>query len=172
MGSIAARIFSEDENHRVLAGCHAGGKGGKHVELMVVPGSDPYQAVVRRPRAWNPRALSWGFRPSSRLPSRAPRWAATGSSFPSRGLRCLWRSCLKTKGHCVLNLGPILRRSGRRTRLSSPALAELSAKGPGPKLHHRDTIGRRGLAPMNAELHSTLRGSCGRRPARDLRRQP
>ncbi|MEI9976032.1 MAG: hypothetical protein WDO73_30625 [Ignavibacteriota bacterium] len=41
------QIFSEDETTVFTAVVTLAEKAGKHVELMVVPGSDPYEALVR-----------------------------------------------------------------------------------------------------------------------------
>ena len=130
------QIFSDDETKVFTRVVTLAEKAGKHVELMVVPGTDPYEAAVQTAARLQSSRIVMGLSPSSRPPSRARRWAATGSSCPSRGPRSRSKSCWRTRGTRVLQPGPA----------SAAALAG----------GHRP-----GAPPLaGAERHGTRRRSC------------
>ncbi len=151
----ADQIFSEDETtvfSRVVALAE---KSGKHVELMVVPGSDPYEAVVQTAARLQSSRIVMGLSPkltpSEQGAQVGESWEKLPEPRPSLSLEIV----LENQQDIVFfNLGPHPPRLWPEDiDLAHRLWLELSAKGPGAKLHHRDIIGV-ALRRMNAELHS------------------
>jgi len=151
----ADQIFSEDETtvfSRVVALAE---KSGKHVELMVVPGSDPYEAVVQTAARLQSSRIVMGLSPkltpSEQGSQVGESWEKLPEPRPSLSLEIV----LENQEDIVFfNLGPHPPRLWPEDiDLAHRLWLELSAKGPGAKLHHRDIIGV-ALRRMNAELHS------------------
>jgi len=151
----ADQIFSEDETtvfSRVVALAE---KSGKHVELMVVPGSDPYEAVVQTAARLQSSRIVMGLSPkltpSEQGAQVGESWEKLPEPRPSLSLEIV----LENQEDIVFfNLGPHPPRLWPEDiDLAHRLWLELSAKGPGAKLHHRDIIGV-ALRRMNAELHS------------------
>jgi len=134
-------------------------KAGKHVELMVVPGSDPYQAVVQTAARLQSSRIVMGLSPKltpSEQGAQVGRyWEQLPEPRPSLSLEIILEN---QKDTVFFNLGPHPPRLWPEDLdLVHRLWLELSAKGPGSKLHHRDIIGV-ALRRMNAELHSNLSG--------------
>ena len=131
-------------------------KAGKHVELMVVPGIGPLRGGGADRRAAAIVAHRDGaFAQADALRAGRRRWALLGDNCPSRGLRFRSKSCSRTRTTSVFfNLGPHPPRLWPEDiDLAHRLWLELSASGPGAKLHHRDVIGV-ALRRMQSELDS------------------
>ena len=148
-------------------------KAGKHVELMVVPGSDPYEAVVQTAARLQSSRIVMGLSPKLTPSEQGAQvgyyWEQLPEPRPSLSLEIVLEN---QKDTVFFNLGPHPPRLWPEDiDLVHRLWLELSAKGPGSKLHHRDIIGV-ALRRMNAELHSDRSsGSGGRRPARSFQRR-
>jgi amino acid transporter len=151
----ADQIFSDDETtvfSRVVALAE---KSGKHVELMVVPGSDPYEAVVQTAARLQSSRIVMGLSPkltpSEQGAQVGESWEKLPEPRPSLSLEIVLEN---QQDMVFFNLGPHPPRLWPEDiDLAHRLWLELSARGPGSKLHHRDIIGV-ALRRMNAELHS------------------
>ena len=151
------QIFSEDETTVFTRVVTLAEKSGKHVELMVVPGSDPYEAVVQTAARLESSRIVMGLSPKltpSEQGAQVGRyWEQLPEPRPSLSLEIVLENQRDT---VFFNLGPHPPRLWPEDiDLVHRLWLELSAKGPGAKLHHRDIIGV-ALRRMNAELHSDL----------------
>jgi amino acid transporter len=154
-----SQLFSEDETTVFSGVVTLAEKAGKHVELMVVPGSDPYQAVVQTAARLQSSRIVMGLSPKltpSEQGAQVGRyWEQLPEPRPSLSLEIVLEN---QKDTVFFNLGPHPPRLWPEDLdLVHRLWLELSAKGPGSKLHHRDIVGV-ALRRMNAELHSNLSG--------------
>ena len=168
-----SQIFSDDETDVFTHVVTLAEKAGKHVELMVAPGSDPYEAIVQTAARLQSSRIVMGLSPKL-TPSE--QGALVGKYYeqlpeprPSLSLEIVLDN---QKDLVFLNLGAHPPRLWPQDiDLTHRLWLELSAMGPGAKLHHRDIVGV-ALRRMSQELHSERKaGSGGRYSARSLRRQ-
>jgi len=130
-------------------------KAGKHVELMVVPGADPYEAVVQTAARLRSSRIVMGLSPKL-TPSEqgamvGSYWEQLPEPRPSLSLEIVLEN---QKDVVFFNLGPHPPRLWPEdVALAHKLWLELSGMGPGSRLHHRDVIGV-ALRRMNAEFHS------------------
>ena len=149
------QIFSDDETAVFTQVVTLAEKAGKHVELMVVPGSDPYQAVVQTAARLTSSRIVMGLSPKL-TPSEQGElvgryWEQLPEPRPSLSLEIVLEN---QKDTVFFNLGPHPPRLWPEDiELAHRLWLELSAMGPGAKLHHRDIIGV-ALRRMSAEFHS------------------
>jgi hypothetical protein len=117
-------------------------KAGKHVELMVVPGSDPYAAIVATADRLQSSRIVMGLSPKL---SPAEQGATVGREWeklpeprPSLSMEIV----APGEDPVFYNLGPHPPRLWPQDLdLLHQLWLELSAKEPGSKLHHRDVVG-------------------------------
>lgn len=149
------QIFSDDETTVFTKVVSIAEKAGKHVELMVVPGTDPYEAVVQTAARLQSSRIVMGLSPKLTPAEQGELvgryWEQLPEPRPSLSLEIVLEN---QKDITFVNLGP------HPPRLWPEDIAlvhrlwlELSGRGPGAKLHHRDIIGV-ALRRMNEELHS------------------
>jgi hypothetical protein len=122
---------------------------------MVVPGNDPYEAVVQTAARLQSSRIVMGLSPKltpSEQGAQVGRyWEQLPEPRPSVSLEIVLEN---QKDTVFFNLGPHPPRLWPEDiDLAHRLWLELSGKGPGSKLHHRDIIGV-ALRRMNAELHS------------------
>ena len=122
---------------------------------MVVPGSDPYEAVVQTAARLQSSRIVMGLSPkltpSEQGAQVGESWERLPEPRPSLSLEIVLEN---QKDTVFFNLGPHPPRLWPEDiDLAHRLWLELSAKGPGAKLHHRDIISV-ALRRMNAELHS------------------
>jgi amino acid transporter len=151
----AGQLFSHDETNVFTHVVTLAEKSGKHVELMVVPGSDPYEAVVRTAARLQSSRIVMGLSPKltpSEQGAQVGRyWEQLPEPRPSISLEIVLEN---QKDVVFFNLGPHPPRLWPEDiDLAHRLWLELSGMGPGSKLHHRDIIGV-ALRRMSAELHS------------------
>jgi amino acid transporter len=156
-GLDSGQLFSEDETTVFSQVVTLAEKAGKHVELMVVPGSDPYQAVVQTAARLESSRIVMGLSPKLTPSEQGAQvgyyWEQLPEPRPSLSLEIVLEN---QKDTVFFNLGPHPPRLWPEDLdLVHRLWLELSAKGAGSKLHHRDIIGV-ALRRMNAELHSDL----------------
>jgi len=130
-------------------------KAGKHVELMVVPGSNPYEAVVQTAARLQSSRIVMGLSPKLSPSEQGAQvgyfWEQLPEPRPSLSLEIVLEN---RKDTVFFNLGPHPPRLWPEDiDLAHRLWLELSAKGLGAKLHHRDIIGV-ALRRMSEELHS------------------
>ncbi len=150
-----AQIFSDDETTVFTRVVALAEKAGKHVELMVVPGSDPYEAVVQTAARLQSSRIVMGLSPKLTPSEQGAQvgmyWEQLPEPRPSLSLEIILEN---QKDMVFFNLGPHPPRLWPEDiDLAHRLWLELSAMGPGPKLHHRDVVGV-ALRRMIAQLHS------------------
>lgn len=154
-GLDTGQIFSDDETNVFTHVVTIAEKAGKHVELMVVPGSNPYEAVVQTAARLQSSRIVMGLSPKLTPSEQGAQvgyfWEQLPEPRPSLSLEIVLENQTDT---IFFNLGPHPPRLWPEDiDLAHRLWLELSAKGPGSKLHHRDVIGV-ALRRMSAELHS------------------
>jgi len=153
------QIFSDDETNVFTHVVTLAEKAGKHVELMVVPGSNPYEAVVQTAARLQSSRIVMGLSPKLTPSEQGAEvgyfWEQLPEPRPSLSLEIVLDNINDT---VFFNLGPHPPRLWPEDiELAHRLWLELSAKGIGAKLHHRDVIGV-ALRRMAEELHSDLAG--------------
>jgi amino acid transporter len=149
------QIFSDDETTVFTKVVSLAEKAGKHVELMVVPGTDPYEAAVQTAARLNSSRIVMGLSPKLTPAEQGAMvgryWEELPEPRPSVSLEIVLENQSDT---VFFNLGPHPPRLWPEdVDLVHRLWLEIGAKGPGAKLHHRDVIGV-ALRRMNDELHS------------------
>ena len=153
------QIFSEQETEVFTRVVSLAEKAGKHVELMVVPGGDPYEATVQTAARLGSSRIVMGLSPKL---TPAEQGAAVGKFWerlpeprPSLTLEIVLENQQDT---VFFNLGPHPPRLWPEDiQLAHELWLELSEKGPGSKLHHRDIVGV-ALRRMRHDLQSGRSG--------------
>jgi nucleotide-binding universal stress UspA family protein len=149
------QIFADDETTVFTKVVSLAEKAGKHVELMVVPGNDPYEAAVQTAARLRSARIVMGLSPKltpSEQGAQVGRyWEQLPEPRPSLSLEIVLEN---QKDIVFFNLGPHPPRLWPEDiDLVHRLWLELSGKGPGSKLHHRDVVSV-ALRRMNEELHS------------------
>jgi len=150
-----AQIFSDAETTVFTRVVSLAEKAGKHVELMVVPGADPYEAVVQSAARLRASRIVMGLSPALTPSEQGARvgdcWERLPEPRPALSLELVLEN---EKDVVFFNLGPHPPRLWPEDiELAHRLWLEVSSMGPGAKLHHRDIIGV-ALRRMKAELHS------------------
>jgi amino acid transporter len=151
----AGQIFSEDETTVFSKVVALAEKAGKHVELMVVPGNDPYEAMVQTAALLQSSRVVMGLSPKLTPSEQGAQvgeyWEKLPEPRPSLSLEIVLEN---QKDVVFFNLGPHPPRLWPEDiDLAHKLWLELSARGPGSKLHHRDVISV-ALRRMAADLQS------------------
>ena len=126
---------------------------------MVVPGSDPYEAVVQTAARLQSSRIVMGLSPKLTPSEQGAQvgyfWEQLPEPRPALSLEIVLEN---QKDVVFFNLGPHPPRLWPEDiDLAHRLWLEISAKGPGSKLHHRDIVGV-ALRRMQAELHSERSG--------------
>jgi nucleotide-binding universal stress UspA family protein len=137
------QIFSDAETVLFTAVVALAEKAGKHVELMVVPGSNPMDTIVQTAAQLQSSRVVMGLSPKYN-PSEQGRvvgesWEKLPEPRPSLSLEIV----LEDESDSIFfNLGPHPPRLWPEDlELLHQLWLELSAQGPGASLHHRDVVG-------------------------------
>ena len=151
----AGQIFSDDETSVFTRVVTLAEKTGKHVELMVVPGSDPYEAVVRTAALLRSSRIVMGLSPKLSTSEQGAQvghyWEQLPAPRPAISLEIVLEN---QKDVVFYNLGPHPPRLWPEDiELVHRLWLALSDRGIGAKLHHRDILGV-ALRRMAAELDS------------------
>jgi hypothetical protein len=154
-GLEPGQMFAEAETEVFSKVVSLAEKAGKHVELMVVPGADPYDATVRTAARLHSSRIVMGLSPKLTPAEQGAQvgayWEKLPEPRPSMSLELVLEN---QKDVLFFNLGPHPPRLWPEDiDLVHKLWLEISAKGPGSKLHHRDIVGV-ALRRMAAELHS------------------
>jgi amino acid transporter len=147
------QIFSDDETTVFTRVVSLAEKAGKHVELMVVPGSDPYEAIVQTAARLQSSRIVMGLSPKLTPSEQGAQvgyfWEQLPEPRPSISLEIVLDN---QRDVVFFNLGPHPPRLWPEDiELAHRLWLKLSSMGPGSKLHHRDIIGV-ALRRMNQEL--------------------
>src|SRR5690242_5186609 len=149
------QIFSDDETNVFTRVVSIAEKAGKHVELMVVPGNDPYEAVVQTAARLKSSRIVMGLSPKLTPAEQGAQvgryWERLPEPRPSLSLEIVLEN---QKDVLFFNLGPHPPRLWPEDiDLVHRLWLQLGERGPGSKLHHRDIVSV-ALRRMNAELES------------------
>ena len=137
------QIFAEAETAVFTRVVTLAEKAGKHVELMVVPGADPYEAVVQTAARVQASRIVMGLSPQLTPSEQGARvgdcWERLPEPRPALSLELVLEN---QKDIVFFNLGPHPPRLWPQDiDLLHSLWLELSGKGGGAKLHHRDVVG-------------------------------
>jgi amino acid transporter len=158
-----SQIFSEDETNVFTRVVNLAEKAGKHVKLMVVPGSDPYEAVVQTAALLRSSRIVMGLSPKLSTSEQGAQvgryWEQLPEPRPAISLEIVLEN---QKDVVFFNLGPHPPRLWPEDiELAHRLWLTLTDKGLGAKLHHRDVIGvalRRMAVDLNSERSSDVIG--------------
>ena len=130
-------------------------KAGKHVELMVVPGIDATWAVMETAQRLQSSLVVTGLSAKMTTDEQAKAFGNAWEQLPPpRPQISVQIVDPERNSKLYFNLGPHPPRLWPEdVELLHSLWLELSARGPGHKLHHRDVV-RVALQRMGAELHS------------------
>ncbi|HYL35719.1 MAG TPA: APC family permease [Bryobacteraceae bacterium] len=150
----AEQLFASDETDVFTKVVFLAEKAGKHVELLVVPGTDPYDAMVQTAeRLQSSRivtGLSLKMDPAEQGKLVGQAWERLPVPRPSLSLEIV----TDDGKSMFFNLGPHPPRLWPEdVDLVHRLWLELSEKEPGAKLHHRDVVGT-ALRRMEEQLRS------------------
>ena len=148
-------MFSDAETQVFSKVVNLAEKAGKHVELMVVLGTDPYDAIVQTAARLQSSRIVMGLSPKLTPPEQGAQvgvyWEKLPEPRPSLSLELVLEN---EKDVVFFNLGPHPPRLWPEDiDMVHRLWLELSAQGPGSKLHHRDVLSI-ALRRMAAELKS------------------
>ncbi len=154
-GLTIGQIFSDDETNVFTKVVNLAEKAGKHVELMVVPGTDPFAAIVQTAQRISSSRIVMGLSPRMNASEQGKvvgeQWEQLPEPRPSLSLEIVQEDQSKS---VFFNLGPHPPRLWPQdVQLLHQIWLELSAREPGAKLHHRDVVGV-ALRRMKEELDS------------------
>ena len=150
------QIFSNDETEVFTKVVNLAEKAGKHVELMVVPGTDPFAAIIQTAQLIQSSRVVMGLSPKMDANEQGrvvgAQWEKLPEPRPSLSLEIVLEDQSKS---LFFNLGPHPPRLWPHdVALLHQLWLELSAKEPGAKLHHRDLVGV-ALRRMKDQLESS-----------------
>jgi amino acid transporter/nucleotide-binding universal stress UspA family protein len=149
------QMFADAETNVFSKVVNLAEKAGKHVELMVVPGADPYDAVVQTAARLQSSRIVMGLSPKLTPSEQGAQvgvyWERLPEPRPSISLELV----LENQQDVVfVNLGPHPPRLWPEDiDLVHRLWLKLSAGGLGAKLHHRDVLSV-ALRRMAADLES------------------
>ena len=148
------QVFSTDIAELFTRVVTVAEKAGKHVELLVVPGNDANLAIVQS--AQRVRAslivmgLSGRLTPDEQAKAFGDAWERLPAPRPQLSLEVFNR---ETGRSIYFNLGPHPPRLWPQdVELLHELWLDLSERGPGHKLHHRDVVGV-ALRRLQRDLH-------------------
>jgi len=154
-GLEPAQMFAESETVVFSQVVTLAEKAGKHVELMVVPGTDPYDAVVQTAARLQSSRIVMGLSPKLTPAEQGAQVGAYWEKLPEPRPSISLELVLENQKDVVFfNLGPHPPRLWPEDiDLVHKLWLDVKAKGPGAKLHHRDIVGV-ALRRMAKELDS------------------
>jgi len=151
----ADELFSTDIARLFSTVVSLAEKAGKHVELMVLTGRDPQKALVEAAGRLRSALIVMGL--SGKMPAveQAKRFGDAWESLPEpRPQLSLEIYDPASEESLYVNLGPHPPRLWPEDlELLHNLWLEMSQKGLGPKLHHRDVV-RLALRRLDSEFHT------------------
>jgi amino acid transporter/nucleotide-binding universal stress UspA family protein len=133
-------------------------KAGKHVELMVIPGRDANLTLVETAQRLRSSLVVMGGSGKMTAAGQAKLFGDAWERLPEPRPQLSLQICQPSGETTFFNLGPHPPRLWPEDLdLLHRLWLELSERGPGAKLHHRDVI-RVALRRMDSELHSDRAG--------------
>jgi amino acid transporter/nucleotide-binding universal stress UspA family protein len=137
-----SQIFSMDETEVFSKVVNLAEKAGKHVELMVVPGSNPYAAIMATAERLQSSRIVMGLSPKMTPAEQGAVVGREWENLPEPRPSLSMEIVVPGEEPIFYNLGPHPPRLWPEDLdLLHRLWLDLSAKGPGSKLHHRDIVG-------------------------------
>ena len=165
------QIFSSPETEVFTKVVTLAEKAGKHIELLAVAGTDPWIAIVQTAQKLQSARIVTGLSPLYEMnPAEQGKivgeaWEQLPHPRPSISLEVVLPDPTKS---LFFNLGPHPPRLWPEDiDLVHRLWLELTEKGPGAKLRHRDVIGV-ALRRLDQEFHSELEGEVMRDILREV----
>jgi amino acid transporter len=151
----AEEVFSTDIAQLFSLVVSLAEKTGKHVELMVVPGRDPNRTLVETAQRLGSSLIVMGLSGKVSAAEQAKAFGDAWETLPEPRPQLSLLIYNATTGHSLyFNLGPHPPRLWPEDLdLLHHLWLELSDRGMGSKLHHRDVV-RVALRRLDAEIHS------------------
>jgi len=139
----ASQIFSVDETAVFTKVVTLAEKAGKHVELMVVPGSNPYAAIMATADRMRASRIVTGLSPKMSPAEQGSTVGREWENLPEPRLSLSLEIVVPGEEESIFfNLGPHPPRLWPQDiDLLHQLWLDLSTKGPGCNLHHRDIVG-------------------------------
>jgi hypothetical protein len=142
-GLEPVQMFAEAETEVFTRVVALAEKSGKHVELMVVPGNDPYDATVQTAARLQSSRIVMGLSPKLTPAEQGAQvgafWERLPEPRPALSLELVMEN---QKDVVFFNLGPHPPRLWPEdVDLVHSLWLAVKSKGPGAKLHHRDIVG-------------------------------
>ena len=170
----ADQIFSAAETELFTKVVSLAEKAGKHVELLAVPGAQPYDAILQTAQRLEAARIVMGLSPKL-SPSEQGRavgqaWEGLPEPRPALSLELVNPAQPESS---FINLGPHPPRLWPEdVDLVHRLWLELSQGGLGAKIHHRDVVGV-ALRRMEQQLHSAgERGQVLDEIGQEIHREP
>jgi hypothetical protein len=149
-----SQLFSEDETTVFTRVVALAEKAGKHVALMVVPGADPYEALVQTAALLRSSRIVMGLSPKLSTSEQGAQLGRHWEQLPEPRPAISLEIVENQDDIVFFNLGPHPPRLWPEDiELAHRLWLALSSKGLGAKLHHRDIIGV-ALRRMAVDLES------------------
>ena len=155
-GLEADQVFTDDIAKLFSNIVSLAEKAGKHVELMVVPGIDPTWAIMETAQRLQSSLIVTGLSAKMTPDEQAKAFGNAWESLPlPRPQISVQIVDPEQNVKRYFNLGPHPPRLWPEdVELLHRLWLELSERGPGHKLHHRDVV-RVALQRLDAQLHSS-----------------
>ncbi len=155
----ADEVFSSDIAKLFSTVVSMAEKAGKHVELMVVPGRDPFRTIVETAARLKSALVVMGLSGKITAVEQAKAFGDAWEKLPQPRPQLSLQIVDPAKGDSLyFNLGPHPPRLWPEDiDLLHRLWLELSERGLGPKLHHRDVI-RVALRRLDKDLQSRQAG--------------
>ena len=167
----AEQIFSSPETEVFTKAVTLAEKAGKHVELLAVAGTDPWVAMVQTAQKLQSARVVTGLSPLYQTnPAEQGKivgaaWEQLPQPRPSLSLEIVLPDPSQS---LYFNLGPHPPRLWPEDiDLVHRLWLEMTEKGPGARLRHRDVVGA-ALRRLDRELHSELEGDVMRDILREV----
>jgi nucleotide-binding universal stress UspA family protein len=109
------QLFSDYERELLTRVVSMAEKAGKTVELLVVPGVDPFDAMVQTAAKLQASRLVTGVSPRMDSEELARRIGLAWEKLPEPGTRSPWKSSVRAGLRLMSTWGRIRRGCGRRT---------------------------------------------------------
>ena len=158
-GLVAEQVFSDDISMLFSRVVSLAEKAGKHVELMVVPGTDPTYAIVETATRLRSSTIVIGtsprLTPTEQAKAFGDAWETLPQPRPQLSLEIVQRDAGKS---IFFNLGPHPPRLWPEdVNLLHELWLRLAASGAGSRLRHRDVV-HVALKRLQSELDSEQSG--------------
>ncbi len=165
------QVFGGDEKTLFTAAVNVAEKEGKHVELLVVPASDPFEALVQTANQLKVSRLVTGVSPSMDSHELARRIGLAWEKLPEPRHPFSLEIITPGRPSTYVNLGPHPPRLWPEdvNKLHDLWLKLSAENSLGSKLHHRDVVGF-ALRRLEQELTSDERDELLRRLRDDIQK--